>query len=246
MNKIKRTEKATQENTVDIRIIIKRFTAYWYYLILSIAICLFLALLYNRYTRPTYSVSSTIQIRDDNNKQLGTENILEGMEMFSVKTNLENEKAILKSYSLAEKTINALQLGISYFQHGSIQTVNLYQRNVFEVDFDSTHLQLSGVEFFIIPINNNEYQLKFKCNNQNTYDIVSNRKNNKLKATIKYDDTHSFGEIVENDYISFVIQKTHLFDSQHDNILNKKFSFIIHPLDKLSKKYVQSLCHPLF
>ena len=128
------------EETVDFKLLIKKYTAYWYYFILSVSVCLFIAFLYNRYIRPIYIVSTTIEIRDDNNTQLGVENILEGMEMFSVKTNIENEKAVLKSFTLSERTITELGLQLSFFKHGSVQTVNQYKVNPYHVIFDTSHL----------------------------------------------------------------------------------------------------------
>ena len=50
--------------------------SYWYYFLLSISVCMFIAFLYNRYTRPTYIVSTTIEIRDDNNTQQGVERVI--------------------------------------------------------------------------------------------------------------------------------------------------------------------------
>lgn len=230
------------EETIDVKKIIKKFTAYWYYFILSISICWFIVFLYNRYTRAKYSVSATIEIRDDRNSQLGTENIFEGMEMFSIKTNLENEIAVIKSYSLAEATIKELSLGISYFQHGSIQTVNLYTKSPFVVKFDTAHLQLSGIRFSIYPIDDKTYTLKFQCKEQNTYDLIKNHKNNKtkVKSKIEYQEIHAFGELIKSDYFSFKIEKTDFFDSKTLES-NNKFSFILHSLDKLSRKYIKIL-----
>ena len=94
MEEIENQLNNSKEETIDIKLLVKKFIGYWYYFLLSISVCLFIAFLYNRYTRPIYNVSTTIEIRDDNNTQLGVENILEGMEMFSVKTNLENEMII--------------------------------------------------------------------------------------------------------------------------------------------------------
>ena len=52
---------------------------------LSIFLCLFGAYLYNRYSTPIYSASTTVLIRDDSNASLGAENLLEGLELFSGK-----------------------------------------------------------------------------------------------------------------------------------------------------------------
>ena len=115
-----------QEDTIDVKALIIKFSQYWYYFIVSVVLCLFFAFLSNRYTAPEYSVSTTLLIRDDNNTQMGAENILEGLEIFSGKRNIKNEIVILNSYSITEKIIKELQLGTSYFQHGFIISNELF------------------------------------------------------------------------------------------------------------------------
>ena len=240
MEEIENQLNNSTEETIDLKLLVKKFIGYWYYFLLSISVCLFIAFLYNRYTRPIYNVSTTIEIRDDNNTQLGVENILEGMEMFSVKTNLENEKAVLKSFTLAERTIIDLGIQISYFKHGSVQTVNQYKVNPYLVEFDSTHLQLANVEFYIDILNDAEFQLKVDCENQNTYFMKENRKNNTLQANLSYNSTHVFNKWVETDYFSFKIVKTPYFNKntyEEDN----SYSFKYHSLEKISKNYVKDL-----
>ena len=61
------------------------------------------------------SVSTTLLIRDDNNTQMGAENLLEGLEIFSGKKNLKNEIVILNSYSLSEKIVKELNLSNNNF-----------------------------------------------------------------------------------------------------------------------------------
>ena len=73
-----------QEETIDLKELLK-YVQYWYYFVISIIFCLFIAFLNNRYTVKEYSVSTTLLIRDDNNTQLGAENLLEGLELFSGK-----------------------------------------------------------------------------------------------------------------------------------------------------------------
>ena len=126
-------EQNQQEETIDIKELILRYFQYWYYFLLSILFCGFIAFLNNRYTVPEYSVSTTLLIRDDNNTQLGAENLLEGLELFSGKKNLKNEIIILNSYSITEKVIKELSLGITYYQHGLLQTNELFENSPFTV-----------------------------------------------------------------------------------------------------------------
>ena len=73
------------EETINVKEIIFKYSKYWYYFFLSIFLCLFGAYLYNRYSTPIYSASTTVLIRDDSNASLGAENLLEGLELFSGK-----------------------------------------------------------------------------------------------------------------------------------------------------------------
>ena len=67
MNKVIENQhtKKQQEETIDIKEILSKYSHYWYYFIISVLFCLFIAFLYNRYSKPIYSVSSTLLIRDD-------------------------------------------------------------------------------------------------------------------------------------------------------------------------------------
>ena len=137
-----------QEETIDLKTIFLKYSHYWYYFIISILFCLFVAFLYCRYSKPIYSVSSTLLIRDDNNSQLGAENLLEGLEIFSGRTNLENEIALLNSYAITKQVIEDLGFGTSYFKHGKIITSVLYENLPFKVTIDSLHPQITGGDFY--------------------------------------------------------------------------------------------------
>ena len=140
-------ENKRLEETIDVKALILKYTQYWYYFLITILFCGAIAFLYNRFTVPEYSVSTTLEIRDDNNTQLGAENIIEGLELFSGKNNLTNEIIILNSYSITEKVIKELDLGLSYFQHGFFQTNEMFDNAPFIVRVDSTHNQLTGILF---------------------------------------------------------------------------------------------------
>ena len=71
-------EQAHREETIDFKALILRYGQYWYYFLVSLLFFGSIAFLYSRYTVPEYSVSTTLLIRDDNNTQMGAENLLEG------------------------------------------------------------------------------------------------------------------------------------------------------------------------
>ena len=189
-----------KEETIDIKALILKYSQYWYYFLLSILFCGFIAFLNNRYTVPEYSVSTTLLIRDDNNTQLGAENLLEGLEIFSGKKNLKNEIIILNSYSITEKVIQELELGLSYFQHGLFQTHELFENSPFIVILDSTHIQLTGVEFEVIIIDENSFKLSASTRDRHPYNLRSERFNKTLLANIDVDKSYLFDEEITSDY----------------------------------------------
>ena len=240
MSDFENNQDSTSEETIDIKEILRKFTGHWYYFVLSIIICLFVAFLYNRYTDKIYVVSTDILIRDDNNSQLGMENIMDGMELFSGKTNLENEEAVLKSYTLASRTIKELDLQLSYFMHGNVQKIYLYDQTPFVIKFDSSHCQLPETEFFIELIDDDKFRLTVICKEQYTYNLLEDSRNRKNAASLNYEDIHHYNDRIETAYFSFKILKT---DFHKDLIEGDKlsYSFIFHSLDIVTKKHVDLL-----
>ncbi|MAJ89657.1 MAG: hypothetical protein CMD08_00050 [Flavobacteriales bacterium] len=228
-----------QEETIDIKELILKYTQYWHYFIFTILLLVFNAFLYTKFTIPQYSVSATLEIRDDNNTQLGAENIIEGLELFSGRKNLTNEIIILNSYSITEKVINELKLGVSYFQHGFFQTNELFENSPFIVKIDSTHDQLTEIPFIINIIDSNKFKLEVSTNDQFPYNLKSEKFNKTILANIDIDETHFFDKNINSEYYSFTISKSLFF--KENEITERTYSFKIHEMDKLAHKLIENI-----
>ena len=234
-------KQVSQEETIDIRALILKYSQYWYYFVLSVLFFGCIAFLNNRYTVPEYSVSTTLLIRDDNNTQLGAENLLEGLELFSGKKNLKNEIVILSSYSLCERVIEELNLGISYYQHGFLKTNELFGNSPFKVEVDSFHVQLTGVNFQIIPLNKEEFTLSVSASNEHPYNILSKNIDKSLIADIDIDQKYAFNSRIETKFYSFLIQKSNHFNIEQIIDSDKYFSFRLHQQDKLANNLIEKV-----
>ena len=234
-------EEQKQAETIDIKAILFKYFRFWHYFLLSFLFFGFLGFLNNRYTIPEYGVSSTLLIRDDSNTQLGAENLLEGLELFSGKKNLKNEIIILKSYSNTEKVIKELGLGLSYFQHGFFQTNELFKDAPFKVIIDSSHIQLTGVEYELEIINENQFQLSVSTEDHFPYNLRTEKFDKTLLANINIDKTFEFDEKVSNIFLSFTIKKTPFFNL--DNIIEngKVFSFKLHQTHVFAQKLIREI-----
>jgi tyrosine-protein kinase Etk/Wzc len=230
-----------QEETIDIKALILKYTQYWYYFLLSILFFGFIAFLNNRFTVPEYSVSTTLLIRDDNNTQLGAENLIEGLELFSGKKNLTNEIVILNSYSINEKVIEELGLGLSYFQHGFFQTNELFENAPFIVQLDSTHSQIIETEFEVTIIDENSFNLTVSTEDLFPYNLVLEKFDKTVLANIDIDETHQFDKKIVSDYYAFTISKSLFFKEDEIANNNKTYSFKLHETDKLAQNLITSV-----
>lgn len=159
-----------KEDTIDIKKFVFKILSNWYWFVFTISVAIFAAWLVNRYTDPVYTLKSTLIVQDKENTLTGgVESILEeqGIYRRTRKKVVENEIAVLKSYSIAKKTIEELpDFHISYFGQGRIRTVELYKSSPFTVIVDTAHKNLTEKPIDFKFINNNEYQLSFTIGEQ--------------------------------------------------------------------------------
>lgn len=230
-----------QEKTIDIKAILFKYFRFWHYFLLSFLLCAAITWGYLEYSTKIYRVYSLLEIRDDSNTQLGAENLLEGLEIFSVKTNLSNEIIILNTYNITKKVIKELNLGLSYFEHGFFKTNELFKKAPFEVIVDSSHIQLTGVEYRLEVINENQFQLSVSTKDHFPYDLKTEKFDKTVLANINIEKTFEFDEKISNIFFSFTIKKTPFFNL--DNIIEdeKDFSFKLHQMHVLAQKLIREI-----
>ncbi len=108
----------------------------WYWLALSIGLCLAAAYMVNRYTVPLYKVSASVFVK--NKDPFSAQEVLLDESGAGPSKNLYNEKYFLKSRTLIESAIRELDFGVSYFKQTDTIMVELYQKSPIEVLYDTT------------------------------------------------------------------------------------------------------------
>ena len=105
-----------------------KYVHYWWLFLLLVALALTSAWIYLRYATPTYAVSSTLLIRNENSNLGGAggagDNIFSDIALFKSNTDKENEIEILRSRTLMERVVRSLGLSVSYFVSGAVKTTN--------------------------------------------------------------------------------------------------------------------------
>ena len=115
----------------------------WQWFLLTMFIFLCGALIYLRYTDPTYSVSARMLIKEDKNARRNTGNMLANMQDLGFMTNsvgLENEMEILQSNVLLRSAVKDLKLYTEYYSKGYVKESLVYGTQPINVDLDPMSL----------------------------------------------------------------------------------------------------------
>jgi len=154
-----------RDESIDLKKFLFKILVNWYWFVISLFITVSIAYLINRYSEPIYRVNATVMVRDDaRGKGLtGAENIIEGLEMFTSRMNVQNEMGILKSYALARRALLELKdFDITYIKIGrrGIKEAKLYNLCPFYVELDTTRTNLRGRPVYITIISPEKYKLQ--------------------------------------------------------------------------------------
>ena len=175
-----------EEQSVDIKALIYIFLSKWYLFLACVVIAVGVAWTYNHFTAPQYQVGGTVLIKDTRS-MFDPTSIMTGVN-YSNLQNVDNELAILKSYSLSEKVVKQMDLEVAYYNIGRIRTVEAYKSSPFVVEFDKEIPQAVGLTYTVV-INGDKVTLKAESDVHAQYDyaneqfIVPYQKENvKIKA----------------------------------------------------------------
>lgn len=135
-----------EDENLDFKRYISLFISNWYWFAIVLFLTVTFAYSKNRYSEKTYTVSSTLLIKDDQirNNPSGIGSIIPGGDIFKSDQNLLNEIGILKSFSLNNKVIAALpEFRLVYVSVGrrGIAEKKLYKTCPFIVISDSIEVQ---------------------------------------------------------------------------------------------------------
>jgi tyrosine-protein kinase Etk/Wzc len=118
-----------QNEDFNVREAIERYLNHWQWFVLGAFLCVAVAYVYLRYTIPQYQASTTILVKDDKKGGMLSElSAFSDMGLGSgMKSNLDNEIEVLKSRTLAERTVLKLGLNVSMSRKGNVVDAEIYQ-----------------------------------------------------------------------------------------------------------------------
>ncbi len=199
-----------QNEGLDVKKLLNKILSRWYWFVLSVCIAYTAAWLVNRYTVPKYSVEASLIINEE--KKSTAELLVSVLDRYSPRKNIENEIAILKSYTMASKALRKLDFDIDYYIVGRIRESLLYPTAPFVVLPDSAVAYGTRVDVTFLP--GNKYQVTI---GEKTY------------------ETLFIGQKFQAPGMSFTIQPGKSVNS--DELVDKKYFFIINNFNSLVNRY---------
>lgn len=164
---------------INFRRVADRILQYWYLIVISIAVALAVAYLFNRYTPRLYPVKASIIIKE-NDENAGAK-FLYNNALISPNRNFMNELFIMKSYPLLQEVMESLGFEVSLYREGEIQTSEYYNPD-FPVKFQ---LLPGGAK----PIGRSMY---FKINDESTFSlqyVSDDEEKGKSFSSLTFNDT---------------------------------------------------------
>lgn len=152
-----------EEESINIAEIAQQYLHHWKWFVLSVILCVAAAFLYIRYATPIYKATTTILVKDD--RKGGLQSELSAFSdlglMGGVKSNVDNEIEIIKSRTIIEKAVRALDFNIGYYSEGTVRTMELYSKKPVSFTFIERRPEFYSElnSFQIKSKNNQQFQL---------------------------------------------------------------------------------------
>ena len=223
-------QQSADEQSIDIKQLIYICLSHWYLFVIFVVLALAIGFVINRYKTSVYQTSGTVLIKSD--QTFDPTSLMTNLN--TGKSNVENEMAILRSYTLAERTIKKMNLEVSYYEKGRVATLELYKTAPFTVEFDRSVPQAVGLTYEITGFNSDAFNLHATSESLTKYDFVLCQT---LQSTIQKVDVVTEckqGEWVDNGYNRFRIVLNENYNPETDN--SRKLSFRINSYPSLVKQ----------
>ncbi len=211
-----------EEQNVDIKQLIFLFLNHWYLFLIGAVVALAIAFVINRYKPNVFQTSGTVLIKDAQSGYDATDIMTNGN--FRGFQNVDNEMAILRSYTLKDRAVRKMNIEVTYMEKGRVATSELYQTSPFTVEFDRTVPQAVGLVYEIVKLGEDKIVVHAASEGLSRYDFI-------LSQTVSYSSGMKVdvtteckpGEMVDNGYNRFRIVLNENFRPDVDN--NRKLSF---------------------
>ena len=214
--------QANEDQTIDIKQLLYTALHYWYLFAIAVAVALAIGFIVNRYSTKVYQTSGTVLIKEGRSGYDATSIMTSNN--FGNSQNLDNEMAILKSYTLTDRVVKKMGIEVTYQEKGRFAATEMYKTSPFYVEFDRSVPQAVGLPYEVTISEEGVIKLHVMGEGYTKYDYILFQEAEK-NPFVKIDTigTYQQGEWIDNGYNKIRITMTELFEPK--NIQGRKFCF---------------------
>ncbi|MCX2741166.1 GumC family protein [Pontibacter anaerobius] len=232
-----------QEHEIDLKSWLFKFRSKWYWFALSALIALAAGYVYVKSSPRIFEFKSTLLLGDQQTGSKRAQELLEVLDVQSKGIKVEDEIGLLSSAEMIKQTLQKLNFTVAYYKvtdHWLNEITNLvveeqYKTAPYEVELDTTALQLVDIPIKVRLLDKNTYELVIEAENVPRYDFRSNSVVGSLPI-VNFKKTLKFGEHYQDDNLSLTLQRTDVEDPT-----GKEYYFVINSLESLVKQQQASL-----
>ncbi len=220
-----------EEQGFDIKQLIFMVLGHWCLFVIFVIAALAVGYVVNRYSQRIYQTSGTVLINEDRGNYDATA-IMTTMN-FGNYQNIDNELAILKSYTLTERAVKKMGIEVTYMEKGRIAANEMYKNSPFLVEFDRSVPQAVGLQYEVSFLNNGNIALQAVGEKIQKYDFILCQWAG-LIDNVNYSGEFKQGEWIDNGFNRIRITKTN--ESGPENMGNTKMYFWLNSYPSLVKQ----------
>lgn len=213
-------QQQQEESSIDIKQLIYIFLNNWFLFAAAVVVALVLCFVINHFATRIYQTSGQVIIRDGRSSFDAT-SIMTSSNFYNFQ-NLDNEIAVLKSYTLSDRVVRKMNLEVTYMGKGRIQRSEHYKSAPYTVEFDRSKPQAVGLEYHIKLLDKGNFSLKAEAKGYSLYDFILSQSVGEFKEEeVKFEGTFHEGEWIDNGYNRIRIVYNEGYDPAEDNSIVK-------------------------
>ena len=196
----------------------------WYVFVFFIGIALLYANITIQKATNIYKVSTSVLLKTEQGQNLADE-VVKGLGINRRSEDIANEIRIINSTNVIERTVDKLDLDVSYYIIGRLKTVEVFKSLPFEAKVKLNQSDYYNMPFNIDIIDDTRFSINYTLGNGS-------------KKTLK----GIFGLPVSNRFFEITVSKTDRFtNTQIDDYREAKYFFKVNTKKSLISKYQRAI-----
>ena len=221
-----------EEQSIDIKQLIYTALSHWYLFVIFVVLALVVGFFINRYSTNIYQTTGTILINEGRSSYDATAIMTSGS--FASNQILDNELAILKSYTLTDRVVKKMNLEVTYMEKGRLTSFELYKNAPFLVEYERSHPQAVGLKYDLTFLDNGNIALHGTAEYLTKYDFILCQQTESRSGNIDISGEYKLGEWIDNGYNYIRITPTERYKPETDN--SRKLSFWLNSYPSLVRQ----------